>query len=302
MCAIQIPGDGGCVDIFACVPPSQNLPRRTPPSQIYNSFVVPIVQLVWSAEGDDKRTVLCQVLFTTILLPYEMATTFFGCSGAGVLADVAGELEGSLVELAGEAAPAAEEGKEDTFVEGINGAPQMAKEPSEETGEQDTLFVGTSEEDTQVVMGQLGPPSKGALKRMKRDKFLQRVRGRRALREAQSQAKGNAAAKSTQTTTGSLEVPQHGLAQSRSSFAAAVRPVRWRVGRVGSSEVRGGHGLIERGHPVRSTCWSNGSENPLLAVDVENIQQQPAEMTAVEQMPADKPPELLFRPLQRAPP
>jgi len=64
-----------------------------------NSFVVPIVGFVWKAGGMAPREIACQMLMTCILLPYEVATTFLGCKGAGVAADIVGELEGTAVEL-----------------------------------------------------------------------------------------------------------------------------------------------------------------------------------------------------------
>ena len=152
---------------------------------------MPIVQLVWNADGDDKRVVICQAMMTLILLPYELITTFGGCKGAGALAQVAGELENSLVELAGEAAPAAapaaEEGTE------LDEAAELEKQREAERQAQ------IQEE----VIVQLGPPSKGKLKRLKREKFLAKVRARRQ-----------------------LKLDQQSNARTKPKLEAAVAPVR----------------------------------------------------------------------------
>jgi len=65
---------------------------------VYNSFLVPLVGIVWAADGD-PREIGCQMLTTCFLLPYEVATSFFGCTGVGGAADIVGELEGSLIEM-----------------------------------------------------------------------------------------------------------------------------------------------------------------------------------------------------------
>ena len=106
---------------------------------VYNSFVVPIVGILWSGEGN-KREMLCQMLMTCILLPYSIATSFLGCGGVGAVADVVGELEGSMVELAAETegeaeeAPAAEdqEGKEEGAADAGGEAVDAAADPSKQ--------------------------------------------------------------------------------------------------------------------------------------------------------------------------
>jgi len=69
----------------------------------YNSLGVPLVGFIWKNNGD-MREIACQLLMTLVLLPYEVATTFLGCKGAGVAADVVGELEGTVVGLAASSA------------------------------------------------------------------------------------------------------------------------------------------------------------------------------------------------------
>jgi len=65
---------------------------------VYNSFIVPLVGLIWKADGDAKE-VICQMVMTLILLPYEIATSFFGAAGVGSASDIVGELEGAMVEV-----------------------------------------------------------------------------------------------------------------------------------------------------------------------------------------------------------
>jgi len=55
------------------------------------------------------------MLLSCLLLPYQLATSFMGMSGAGAAADVVSELEGSLVDLAG---AGGEEEEEAAVVEG----------------------------------------------------------------------------------------------------------------------------------------------------------------------------------------
>jgi len=65
----------------------------------YNSMLVPIVGHVWQSNGS-MGEIACQMAMTLILLPYEVATTFLGCKGAGIAADVVGDMETTAVELA----------------------------------------------------------------------------------------------------------------------------------------------------------------------------------------------------------
>ena len=101
----------------------------------YNSFIVPIVGLVWKSDGD-CREIATQMVLSCILMPYEIMTSLLGFSGGGDLGSVLGELEGSMVEL----------GAASTTV-------------GEEAGK--------------------SGPSKGKLKRLKKETFLARVRGKK---------------------------------------------------------------------------------------------------------------------------
>ena len=67
---------------------------------VYNSFIAPIVGAIWQADNN-LREVGSQMFMTFILMPYEVATSFLGFGGAGAMADVVGEMEGSAVEMAG---------------------------------------------------------------------------------------------------------------------------------------------------------------------------------------------------------
>ena len=78
-----------------------------------NSFLVPIVGLMWAADGS-MREVGCQMLTTCILLPYEIASSFFGMgSGGSGAASILGDLEGTLVEVTGASSNAAQTFDED---------------------------------------------------------------------------------------------------------------------------------------------------------------------------------------------
>jgi len=65
---------------------------------VYNSFVVPLMGLVWKAEGD-CREIVSQMVLTLTLLPYELASSFLGVDGLDNAGAVLGELEGSMVEI-----------------------------------------------------------------------------------------------------------------------------------------------------------------------------------------------------------
>ena len=125
---------------------------------IYNSFIVPLFQRLWSAEGS-LIEVGCQILMTCLLLPYQMVTTMFGCKGLGAAADIVSEMEGSIIEVATSASTVTTAGNEEEDAE--------AEEPEEEGG-----GAKMRERRTRA------PPSAGARKRMKQQIFLARVRKR----------------------------------------------------------------------------------------------------------------------------
>jgi len=109
---------------------------------VYNSFVVPLFQIAWGSDGS-KAEIACQMFMTLILTPYEILTTFFGLKGGGILMAIAGEFEGSLVEMGASAAGLGgseddegedkgegEEGKED----GDGGEKDAYAAPNKEAG------------------------------------------------------------------------------------------------------------------------------------------------------------------------
>ena len=65
---------------------------------VYNTFIVPAVGFVWKADLD-AREILCQVAMTCILLPCEIAISFFGTRGSAA-ANIVGELEKTAVQTA----------------------------------------------------------------------------------------------------------------------------------------------------------------------------------------------------------
>ena len=128
---------------------------------LYNSFLVPLCQRLWSAEGS-LMEVVCQMIMTCILLPYQMVTTMLGCKGLGAAADIVSEMEGSIIELATSSSTVTATGDEEDDVE--------ATGPEEE----EEGLAALRERRARA------PPSKGARKRMKQQLFLARVRKRMA--------------------------------------------------------------------------------------------------------------------------
>jgi len=65
---------------------------------VYNSFIVPLFQIAWGSDGS-RAEIACQMAMTLVLTPYEILATFFGLKGGDLLMTLAGEFEGSLVEM-----------------------------------------------------------------------------------------------------------------------------------------------------------------------------------------------------------
>ena len=161
---------------------------------VYNSFVVPICQLAWSGDGS-RIEIACQIFMTCILLPYEIITTFFGCAGMGAAADVVAEMEGSVVELTTAAsdrfAGVQQEDEDDDDAEEVESkvnGPSMPPPSLDAAGcvlpaSECTQPEEEEEEEEERIKG---PPSAGAKKRMKREKFLARVRMRAAASQGKS--------------------------------------------------------------------------------------------------------------------
>ena len=72
---------------------------------VYNSFIIPVFQITWGSDGS-KAEIAFQMVTTLLLAPYEILTNFCGLKGQGLgdLMSVAGEFEGSLVEMGASAA------------------------------------------------------------------------------------------------------------------------------------------------------------------------------------------------------
>jgi len=73
---------------------------------VYNNFIVPMVGIAWKSDGD-PREIVCQMLLTCLLLPYEIAGTMFGFSGgasASTMMGVVADTEGAAVEAAASSA------------------------------------------------------------------------------------------------------------------------------------------------------------------------------------------------------
>ena len=119
---------------------------------IYNSFIAPLILKVWGAEGN-AREVFCQVVTTMILFPYHVASAWMASLGLGNVASMASELEGAVVDTAATSKDLVHK-TEDT---------------------EDSEGMAT---DAPAIESQPGPTSAGALKRLKREAYLSRVRTR----------------------------------------------------------------------------------------------------------------------------
>ena len=140
-----------------------------------NSFIVPTVQMVWAKEGP-ARDAIAQMIISLLLLPYQFATSFFGMSGAGAAADVAAELEGAMVDMAGADGQEKEEEEEEEEEEG-EASPlyRTAKERWNKAAKAAKATKALQIEDDEQPRASA---SKGQVKRLKREAFLARVRGR----------------------------------------------------------------------------------------------------------------------------
>ena len=131
-----------------------------------------------------------QMLLSCLLLPYQLATSFMGMSGAGAAADVVSELEGSLVDLAGAGGEEEEEEEQEAaVVEGDGEKEEQAimkeadeREPSrvQEPGRSATgswQHAAAAAQDGEMGKA-TATASKGKKKRLKREAFLARVRAR----------------------------------------------------------------------------------------------------------------------------
>lgn len=136
---------------------------------VYNSFIVPVVGIVWKAEGD-ARVICCQMLLTCLLLPYDIAGAMFGFTGgAGAerVLGVVGNLENATVESTASSALAQKyegaekeeeaegvdeaEGVEE--VEDVKEAGRVVEEAAEEPAEELAADSGKDTEAQSVVAG-----------------------------------------------------------------------------------------------------------------------------------------------------
>lgn len=203
----------------------------------YNSFLVPLVAIVWGADGD-CREIMTQIFMTCILMPYEIAASFFGFGGFDTLTGILGELEGSVVEVGASSTDLLQQYEADEEGDAQNGhtesgaAESDAAQPAagqldsehlehlpDALPEDASAVVSVQEALATSVAGgvvaanaqmgasgmvarphtskvacvddkkqrqkveaptdkEMAPPSKGAIKRMKREVFLARVRER----------------------------------------------------------------------------------------------------------------------------
>ena len=67
---------------------------------VYDSFVMPIIVMIWKAEGS-RTEILIQLVVTCVLLPLEVASSFFG--GSSSVSDLAAGLEDAALEMAANA-------------------------------------------------------------------------------------------------------------------------------------------------------------------------------------------------------
>ena len=119
---------------------------------MYNSFLSPLVQHLWRAEDENIRKILCQTLMTGLMMPFTIASSFFGMK-SNVISDVIGEMEGTIV-----------------------GAVGSTK------GIRNKVSGGEADENEQADgMGEVQRKlSKGKLKRMRRETQLLRIRSKLA--------------------------------------------------------------------------------------------------------------------------
>ena len=116
---------------------------------------------------------MLQMIMTCILMPYEIAASFFGFSSHSDLASVAGELEGSMVELGAASKDLAKTYADDEEKDGANNGGKHGDPPIKEQNEIAPATPAEPVERTRYV-------HKGTRKRQRRTAFLQRVRERRA--------------------------------------------------------------------------------------------------------------------------
>ena len=76
----------------------------------YDSFVVPVVQMCWKSELSYAETA-AGVFVAAVTLPITIAQNSFGVGSGGMAQDMAGAMEGSVVDLAAQMAEGGEEGE-----------------------------------------------------------------------------------------------------------------------------------------------------------------------------------------------
>ena len=162
---------------------------------VYNSFIIPVIEVLWSSDAN-RGSALCTIALSCVMMPYSIATSFFDADDSGAM-DVVAELEG-----AGAADVAS-----DALVVGDGGGVSLATSALVATfaakalkraqhtphsrdrrrnggdDDNDGNAVAKTEAERETVRVTL---SQGARKRMKRERYLKRVRQARACRIAES--------------------------------------------------------------------------------------------------------------------
>lgn len=121
---------------------------------LYDTFIVPVIHFIWRSEVSWSET-MCQLLTTTLLLPFEVASAFLGHQQGditGNLNDFAGSVEGTAVASAASLEGQATSGQLPVD-KSLGLPPALPKAPS----------------------------NRAAMKRVKHEQFLSRVRSQRKL-------------------------------------------------------------------------------------------------------------------------
>ena len=135
---------------------------------VYDSFISPMAQKIWGADGN-AREVVCQMITSCLLLPYTFITSCFASMGFGSVADVVSELEGAAVD----SAAASNELVQNVDEDENDGEDEKIPDDIDED-------PGSAEEDGEIdePLVQRGPLTTSALKRMKRQAYVLRVRAK----------------------------------------------------------------------------------------------------------------------------